>query len=296
MQLSEQLQEKIDRSIERIKAFEPPEGYYMAFSGGKDSVVIKALCDMAGVKYDAHYGVTTVDPPELVRFIRDQHPDVLFDKPQLSMRQLIIKYMVPPTRQWRYCCKYLKEVGGRGRVVMTGTRWDESNERKNNHGLVTILRRKTASNIADKVGADYQLTKRGGIIMNMDNDMSRRTVEQCYRTSKTLVNPIVDWADNDVWEFIRSYNIPYCSLYDEGWTRLGCIGCPIGMSKQRKRELDRWPGMKRMYINAFNEMLEARRAIGKHCEWQTGEDVLEWWVQSPLDNKPLEDQIEMGDM
>ena len=29
----------VDRSIERIKAFEPEEGYYLAFSGGKDSTV-----------------------------------------------------------------------------------------------------------------------------------------------------------------------------------------------------------------------------------------------------------------
>ena len=57
---------KIEVAIERFRTFEPNEGYYIAFSGGKDSVVIKALADMAGVKYDAHYNVTSVDPPELV--------------------------------------------------------------------------------------------------------------------------------------------------------------------------------------------------------------------------------------
>lgn len=61
---------KVETAIERIKTFEPPEGYFLAFSGGKDSVVIKALADMAGVKYDAHYNITSVDPPELVRFVK----------------------------------------------------------------------------------------------------------------------------------------------------------------------------------------------------------------------------------
>lgn len=36
---------KVETAIERIKTFEPPEGYFLAFSGGKDSVVIKALAD-----------------------------------------------------------------------------------------------------------------------------------------------------------------------------------------------------------------------------------------------------------
>lgn len=64
------LNEKVKASMERMKAFEPQEGYLLAFSGGKDSVALKALADMAGVKYTAHYNVTSVDPPELVRFIR----------------------------------------------------------------------------------------------------------------------------------------------------------------------------------------------------------------------------------
>lgn len=45
----------VEVAIERLKAFEPEEGYYLAFSGGKDSVVIKELANIAGVKYDAHY-------------------------------------------------------------------------------------------------------------------------------------------------------------------------------------------------------------------------------------------------
>lgn len=34
-----ELKSKVEKSIERLKAFEPKEGYYLAFSGGKDSVV-----------------------------------------------------------------------------------------------------------------------------------------------------------------------------------------------------------------------------------------------------------------
>lgn len=75
-------EDKVETAIKRIKMFEPEEGYYLCFSGGKDSVVIKALADMAGVKYDAHYSLTSVDPPELVRFIKDEHPDVVIEIPR----------------------------------------------------------------------------------------------------------------------------------------------------------------------------------------------------------------------
>lgn len=109
--------DKVQQALERIKTFEPEEGYWLAFSGGKDSVVVKKLLEMAGVKFESHYAVTTVDPPELVQFIKRVHPDVAIDKArfadgkQKSMWNLIEKKGLPPTRLARYCCKELKERG-----------------------------------------------------------------------------------------------------------------------------------------------------------------------------------------
>lgn len=130
--------DKVETAIKRYQTFEPPEGYYLAFSGGKDSVVIKALADMAGVKYHAVYRVTSVDPPELVWFIKEHHPDVKFDYPRdkdgkvITMWNLIPTKGMPPTRVARYCCEYLKESGGQGEFTVTGVRWAESAKRKNN--------------------------------------------------------------------------------------------------------------------------------------------------------------------
>jgi len=126
----------VQDSIDLLQELEPPEGYYLAFSGGKDSVVIKALADMAGVKYDAHYNLTTIDPPELVYFIRDHHNDVIIEKPEMPLLKMLIKKGFPQ-RQRRWCCVKYKERGGTGRYVMTGIRHAESSGRKNRQAVET---------------------------------------------------------------------------------------------------------------------------------------------------------------
>lgn len=280
----------VQRSIERLKAFEPPEGYFVAFSGGKDSQCIYHLCEMAGVKFDAHYSVTSVDPPELVRFIRVKYPNVAMEIPHdkdgkpITMWNLIPRKLTPPMRNRRYCCSVMKEVNGIDRVTVTGVRWAESINRKNTRGIVDIhseskrLREKLA-----EAGADYHTNKNGGIIMNDDNDITRRMVEQCYRTHKTIVNPIVDWSEDEVWKFLREIaQVESCSLYAEGFKRLGCIGCPMA-GKMRTVEFARWTKYKEMYMRAFERMIEEREKRGLMKEttnWKTPEDVFEWWMET----------------
>ncbi|MBQ9251585.1 MAG: phosphoadenosine phosphosulfate reductase family protein [Clostridia bacterium] len=255
---------KVELAIRRMKSFEPEEGYYLCFSGGKDSQCIYHLARLGGVKFDAHYTVTSVDPPELVRFVKKNYPDVSFDIPHdkegkpVTMWSLIAKHTLPPTRKARYCCASLKEPGGAGRVVVTGVRWAESANRKNTHGVVGF-QGKTKGTIkkANALGADYRLNKHGEVIMNDDNDENRKMVESCYRTRKTMVNPIVDWEDEEVWEFLNDWvKVEHCSLYDEGFKRLGCIGCPLAGSKNMIREFERWPKYKENYMKAFQRMID----------------------------------------
>lgn len=253
--------DKVEMALSRMMAFEPEDGYFLAFSGGKDSVVIKALADMAGVKYDAHYNITTVDPPELVRFIREKYPDVIFDRPEHTMWQLIPKKGMPPTRLARYCCDYLKEGGGKGRFVMTGVRWAESARRKNN-----------------RTGLELNAyVKRGKKVLDdPDNPANEQLARVCPTKGKHILNPIIDWDDDEVWEFIRAYRIPYCKLYDEGYERLGCIGCP--MNTKAAEELEKYPKFKAAYLRAFDRMLHRRAEKGLKQTWESADEVMKWWL------------------
>lgn len=287
-----ELTEKVRKSIERLKTFEPAEGYYLAFSGGKDSVVCKALLEMAGCKYDAVYRVTSVDPPELVRFIRDQHPDVIREVPRykatgkpITMWNLIPWKMFPPTRIARYCCQYLKEDGGDGRMTVTGVRWAESVKRRKNQGPVVIHR----MGEKDKT-EDFRIGQRNdSLILVNDSTDSRRMIESCYKRHKTVVNPIIEWEDRDVWDFIKANGITYCDLYNQGYHRLGCIGCPIANRREREREFRDYPKYKNAYLLAFEKMLNYREQSPKGIRWRQGStdykgatamDVYNWWMET----------------
>lgn len=277
--------EYVQRSIDRLKAFEPPDGYYVAFSGGKDSQCIYHLCEMAGVKYDAHYNVTTVDPPELVKFIRDKYPDVQWetnhykDGSTITMWNLIPRRMIPPTRLIRYCCSTLKEHHGKGRVALTGVRWAESLNRAAKRGAVELhSKSQSLRKSLEEAEADFSLTPGRALILNDDNDINRRMVEQCYRTHKTIVNPIVDWTEDQVWHFLREVRqVESCGLYQDGFARLGCIGCPMA-GKSREKEFARWPKYEAMYLRAFERMIQARERAGKKTNWATPQEVMDWWM------------------
>ncbi len=224
--------DKVETAIARLKNFEPPAGYYLAYSGGKDSVVLLDLAKKAGVRYDAHYNITTIDPPALVQFIKTQE-GVVMDHPPLTMGQLIIKRGLP-RRQARYCCEALKERGGSGRIVLTGVRWQESAKRRR-----------------------------------------RGMVENCYKDkTKRFVHPIIDWSEDEVWEYIKENNISYCSLYDAGEKRLGCVLCP--MTRNIDYQLEHYP----------KTVASIKRAAKRFWDRQTPgaqrftsfEEMWGWWL------------------
>lgn len=71
------LQSKTEYSIALLRKCEQmalemdsENGFYLAFSGGKDSQALYHIAKMAGVKFKAHMNLTSVDPIEVIRFVR----------------------------------------------------------------------------------------------------------------------------------------------------------------------------------------------------------------------------------
>ena len=103
-------------------------------------------------------------------------------------------------------------------------------------------------------------------------------VEACFRDDRRFyIHPIIDWSSEDVWEYIKKNNVKYCSLYDEGWDRIGCILCP--MNRNRVKEADRWPTYKKAYIKALDKALAVSRTKGNKATFSNGEEYFAWWVK-----------------
>lgn len=259
----------------------------ITYSGGKDSQVLVALAERSGIDFEVVNSHTTADAPETVYFIREQFRQMegrgincTIEKPRYkgkptSMWSLIPQKMMPPTRLVRYCCAVLKENTGRDRFIATGVRWAESTRRKNSRGVMELMHKDPAKRI----------------ILMGDNDEKRQLFETCNLKSKMTVNPIVDWSDDDVWDYTHSEHLPVNPLYCEGHKRVGCIGCPMAGGGGRQHEFMRWPKYEELYVAAFERMLEARRAKGKPCDWQTGRDVFRWWME----DKNVAGQLSMFD-
>lgn len=216
------------------------DGYYLCFSGGKDSVVVQDIAIRSGVKFTSNYSVTTIDPPELTRFIKHHHPDVIWHRPKVPMMKKVVKKGLP-TRLLRWCCQLYKENGGGGHVKIMGIRSAESPRRAKAWQSVTEWGK----------GKD----------------------------KSWVMNPILAWTDKEIWKYIRDNNIPYCSLYDEGRKRIGCVGCPMS---NRDIDFKRWPHMERLWRKAaekrwqtFNDQThlhsKARKAFKNSDEW------FDWW-------------------
>ena len=253
--------EKEENSIKRCIEFQNKDENritILAFSGGKDSVVAYMMAAKSGIKFMPIYSPTSVDPPKLINYIKNEfnpwakakgYPEVVFKKyntfsskrvkgkmtgKPITMWSLIANRGMPPTRMARYCCDELKERTGEiGDTVFTGVRWEESKAR------------------------------------------SKQQMVSFYK-GKIMVRPIVDWTEFEVWSYILENEIPYCKLYDQGWDRIGCIGCPLG--KGQKKELELYPKYKEAYIRAFERMIQYRKNNNMECEWKTGEEVLKWWI------------------
>ena len=281
--------EKEQNAIKYLKLFEPKtEPYYLCYSGGKDSDAILTLAKLAAVDFEAVHNLTTVDAPETVKYIKSQ-TDVRIDVPDTTMWRLIVEKRMPPTRIVRYCCEELKERGGRFRKKITGVRWAESISRKNNQGLVNVIgKEKTMRKLAEEAGVDYEDNAKGGMVLNNDNSETRAFVDHCYRTTSVMVNPIVDWTDSDVWEFLHYYGIKGNPLYEaaesqgtyrpKGCNRIGCIGCPVQARKGMIDEFIKYPKYRDNYLRAFRRMLEARKEAKIPTDWKDAREVMMWWV------------------
>lgn len=274
--------ERLHHSIELLQKaenlalkYDKDNGYYLAFSGGKDSQALYHVAKLAGVYFQAHMNFTSVDPPQVVRFVRNQYPNVITHAPQKSIYQLAIDRGILPSMRIRWCCADLKETAGAGKVTLIGIRKAESARRAKRHE-VEVSSKKFSGNF-DEFGEwqAQELEKREAKLIRKMKREGKKVNEDEFSLQKDneircingkdsiLVSPIFEWSEQDVWYFLNNVvKVPHCELYDMGYTRIGCILCPMSQYKQKVREMQDFPHVKRNWIKA----IKAIRRGGGHSQ------------------------------
>lgn len=245
----------IRESIDFLRQHEPPEGYFVGFSGGKDSITTLQLCRIAGVKHQAFYSCTRIDPPEVVRFIRREYPKVTWLFPKITMWEGIMKN-APPLCNSRWCCDHLKKFPSK------------------NHPLtyrVMGIRAEESAGRAERGRIHERVLRKG------------RGREKRGRKVHTHLHPIFSWPEWAVWEFIEAYRLPYPTMYDEGFSRIGCVVCPyilgISPAKQHNREISkqRWPGLWKSFEHAVKRYWTESSSTGLRDHATPNETADDYW-------------------
>jgi phosphoadenosine phosphosulfate reductase len=214
------------------------------------------ITQLAGVKYKGYFSPTSVDPPELIRFIREYYPEVEFTKITKSIYQEFINRKCLPSMRIRWCCAEFKEKGGEGKVVLVGVRHEESLKRSKRKE-VEVTGRKFSGNIDGFNEWSKKRRARKSKDKNFDqfSEHEEQMVTCINGHDKIVVSPIIDWTEKDVWEFLNKVvEVPYCKLYDEGYHRIGCICCPMASIKNTIRDIKRYPHVKENWIKAIMEV------------------------------------------
>jgi len=112
-----------------------------------------------------------------------------------------------------------------------------------------------------------------------------------------MINPILNWSEDDVWTFLHHYGCQGNPLYQCGYKRIGCIGCPIASLKKRLYEFKKYPTYYRAYNRAFDKMLTENKinGINSTVDWNTGYDVMRWWLFGRNDEQLMFDGIDFLD-
>lgn len=297
------LRNKIQHSVELIRKaeklaliYDSENGFYNTFSGGKDSQALYYIVKMSRVKFQTHINFTSVDPADVVRFVKTQYPSVIRHKPQISIYKKAIEIGLLPTMTKRWCCKEYKEIGGAGKVKLIGIRSEESVKRSKRNE-VEVSFKKFSGNIEEfkkwrneHIERKKKRTSKYKDEFSVKNDNEIRCING---KDSIIISPIFDWTQKDVWYFLNNIiKAPHCKLYDEGQERIGCILCPMASLKQIQKNIEKYPYVKKKWIDTI-KVIREKGGLCVHkftnnpnaTEDEIAENIFDYWICKESYNK-----------
>ena len=222
-----------------------------AFSGGKDSTVLLHLLLQHKKDIPVIYGNTTIEFPECLRFTKDlakawklNYHEV---KPEVSFWWVVEEYGWPlmgktfgvggvahkSSRE-----QFFDDLMQEGRL--TG-QYKIQAEVPVSSACCTFLKERPSIKLQKQMGVDCVFL---GILASESRQRMFNYLEygEFYYTKSQKVHkahPLAVWTDDDIWTYIKKYNLPYAKLYDMGYydefgewichKRNGCMFCGMDL-------------------------------------------------------------------
>lgn len=284
----------------------------ICYSGGKDSDVILRLAieTLDPSEFEVLHSITTVDSPITNRYVNEVFAELKDkgiecrkkipigkDGKPTNMWKLIPEKQIPPSRFHRYCCSVLKEASTPNRVAVLGVRGNESSKRQGRNIFGVNGKTYKDAKFFSLEHADEVFHEALEKEQEPNGEVWDCTLIKTMRENKnTVINPIYEWSDSEVWDYLKGGHHKYNPMYDMGYTRVGCIGCPLATYKMKRKEFSDFPTYKKHYIKAFDEMLtrnKERDDRWKNKKWTNGQSVFDWWIEK--DRHETRGQISIAD-
>lgn len=190
----------------------------VSISGGKDSLVTLDLSIRVGVKRFI-FGNTSMTFPETEDYIEklEDFYDIKIEQVKPPRKFLdLVDDLGYPSQRLRWCCEVYKFGPLADYVLKNRIKF-----------LITGIRSEES-----RKRQDYAKISKNPLIPS------------------TQINPILKWNTDDIWKYIKYYNLPYHPLYDKGYDRLGCWMCPF----QKKEGFER---LNKFFPELYNSLIES---------------------------------------
>lgn len=268
---------KLIQEFENVSLARNPLGYVVGYSGGKDSEVLVDLFIKSGVKFVVIHNHTGLDAPETVYFIRkkfkqwrEQGIDCRIYYPQKTFWKLCKEKKMLPTRIQRFCCAELKERNDIPELKFAthsfGVCKTESVKRASHRDSIETRNTETFGTKSHQM-------------FHFDKAEEVKQTSACYTNKYFIVNPMAYWTEAEVWDYIYENKIEYNPLYDKGFSRVGCIGCPMA-GKHRREEFVKYPKYRKLYKKLADEiektMINDNWKINSKGKYSS---YFEWWLE-----------------
>lgn len=241
---------KIKRSQRIIREwYEKHNGnVYVAFSGGKDSTVLLHLIRSMYPEVKGVFCDTGLEYPELKQFVKT-FDNIEIIRPKMSFIKVIEKYGYPIIsktnsmaisryrnttnpiqKEYRkYGTKNGKFIGKSG-VIPKKWHYLINAPFKISEQCCEVMKKRPFHNFENNSGLKP-------FIGLMASDSNSRKIYylkngcNAFNLKYPKSFPLGTWKEEDIWNYIKKFNLKYCSIYDTGIKRTGCLFCMFGIMK-----------------------------------------------------------------